>query len=190
MGRSLRTWSAALVALSLLACGGDDDEPVADTTTTSDAETEAADSTTTEAEDTTITAGPVTTSAPATTAAPDADGDLCGALQTVADLTAEVDAIGSADDWGALQDAYADLGPGIVDAYRDAAAAADEETVANDLTLLGDLIEQTVDLVAESDSLNEFGPKVSALPGADEGESAADRLDGYATAECGFALSD
>ncbi|HEU5151508.1 MAG TPA: hypothetical protein VFU19_13475 [Iamia sp.] len=179
MGRHLRTWSAAaLVAIWLIACGGDDEPDSATTTTT--AETSAVDATT--AED------PQGTTAPETTDA-DGTGDLCGALQTVADLTAEVDAIGSADDWGALQDAYADLGPEIVNAYRDAASAAGDETVADDLTLLGDLIEQTVDLVAESDSLNEFGPKVSALPGADEGESAADRLDGYATAECGFPLS-
>jgi len=179
MGRTLRTWSVIVTTtLLLLGCGGDDaDSPSSDTTA----------ATTTEAEAARSTGEPAPTTAEAEPEE-DGSGDLCSALQEVADLTAEIDTAAEADDWASVQAAYANLGPALVDAYEAAAAAADDETVVDDLTLLGDLIDQTVDLVASSTSFEEFAPAVSALPGAEEGESASDRLDGYSSAECGFAL--
>jgi hypothetical protein len=178
MGRTLRTCLIiAVAALTLVACGGDDDSadpsPSSETITTADDEAATTEGGTTDETD-----------------PPDEEsGDLCDALQEIADLTAAIDeSAGEGDDWPATQEAYADLGPAIVDAYEAAAEAASDDTVVTDLTMLRDLLDRTVDLVASTSTVEEFAAEVSALPGAQEGESASDRLDGYANAECGFSL--
>jgi len=117
-----------------------------------------------------------------------ASDDTCDAYQDVADLTDDLDAAADPDDLAATQDAYAELGPALGDAYHAAAGASTDWDVIGDLQLLGQLLDQTIDIVASATTADELTEGLSSMPGVQEGESAAERLDTYVDAECGFTL--
>lgn len=202
-----RIWIGCLgvaLAVALVGCGGDDDEPEADATTTTTAAVTTTDPTgelggDTEPDDPTTTEGSTTTGPtvdpgePITTDDPDdpddpdgpatpADPDVCAAYQEIADATDAIDALG--EDWPAIQAAYPGLAADIVAALDRAAGLVDDPALAADLEVMSGLIAETAELVATSTGLEQFVQRVGEIPGSEEADASADRVEDAAEDGC------
>lgn len=186
----LRSTTATVVlALALVACGGDDEE-TSDTEATTVLEGTAGPATTTPGSDTTTAATDTTAAGADTTAAgTDAGGsdDFCEAAQPLADFNAETEPLDMTAEFEVMRDqAVAVINDGL-GLYDDAIDAAPDE-IRGQIETLREINVSLVESLEDASSMEDFEAAVADL-GTPEVISATTDLNTYLTEECGFGLT-